>query len=400
MIKSWGIDKMSKYKEPLDIYDPSSNEDGFEIYDNTMSILSVIMFKMQLDYKKGLIKKNKDFETYFKKYYKLLQVGIDSDYMQLPIDWCIGRGNNCTGREDVGPKVGASSIEQRQEEHFCELLTVLDTKDRVNRFLALAKNSKKINSVANSVLTKFNTEHKYVEPTEYQEPSRNMNYISSSTSEVYEDLENTFGKFKCCATKTSLTLGDQKSTTIRKKNNSQNRVAFLGANTSISVVGLENNKRGNFVDFLIMLDNPMLLSKFDSNITDVISYFEGEDYISLLNSTYETLENLSASNYIKLFKLLEPIADYYHYTLKSDVYKKSGKELRDIYVTDFWNLYSISIGRTSMFKQEPDYLIAISGVSPIQREDATIAKAYYSLCKSFRDDTVERVEYYDGVSVG
>lgn len=386
--------------ESLDIYDPYSNNDTYEIFDDTVSILSIILFKMKEDYKKGLIVTNGDFEKSFLKYYKVLQKGTDSDYIHLPHDWLMGRGNNCTGKEDVGPLVGASSIEERQEKHFCELMTVLNTEDRLKRFLALAKNSKKINPIAQRVLTKFNSEHKYVTADEYKEPVRNMENISEDTKNFFNDLENTFGKFQCCATKSTLTLGNSSETTIKRKNNGQNKVAFLGGNVGISVVGYESNKRGNFVDFITTLSNPMLLGKFESNIPALISYFEGDEYIGLLSSNYEALQNLTSSNYIKLFDLLKPIADYYGYSLNKDVYKKSGEELRDIFLNDMWNLYSIAIGKTSLFKKEPEFMVTMSGVSPYNASDATLAKSYYNLCKVFRDETIERIEYYDGVSVG
>lgn len=398
-----------------------------DIYDNTVSVLNVIFFKIQMDYANGRIKTDEEFEKAFVKYYNLLDTGNNSDFMELPPDWAAGIGNNCTGREDVAGAMtstafagagngglgayGASGYSGSSgesiigfmasgEERVCELLTTLDTDDRVERFNALSKNSGKVNGIAGKVLGSFSKDHKYVRVGEYVAPVRDDNYMTDERKAIYNKIENTFGKFNCCARKSSLTVGDFKPSRWRTSGSGQNRVAYIASNTAISVKGYESNMRSSFIDFMCTLGtNEDKLGEFEGIENELISYFEGEDLAELLRVNYAGMENLNFNEYRKFDKLLKPIADHYGYKLK-DRYGKKGKELRTEFLTDLWNLYSLIVGKMSRFKTVDDYMTCISGVSPFDATDATMAKCYFNLCREYKNDTIERVEYYDSVSVG
>lgn len=383
------------------------------VYDNTVSVLTVIFLKLSSDYRNGKIKSDDEFERAFLKYYSTLAEG-DSDFMELPADWAYGIGNNCTGREDVAASLGLTSVARPSrsagnsmtnyvdatEERICELLTTLDTDDRVVRFNSLAKNSKRINTVANKVLSEFSTKHKYVTYGEYVAPVRDDKFMTEERKKIYQKIEDTFGEFHCCASRSSLNVGDMKPSKWTTKGSGQNRVAYMGNNVSISVMGYESHMRSSFVDFICTLgSDESKLSSFDGEENELISYFEGEEMAELLRVNYDALENISASDYMKFDKLLKPIADHYGYKLK-DRYGKKGDELRREFVTDMWNLYSLAVGKMSKFKGVEDYMVCISKVSPYDASSATLAKCYYNLCKEYRNDTIERVEYYDSVAVG
>lgn len=389
----------------------------FEIYDNTVSVLNVLFLKLSSDYSKGLIKNAKEFDDAFMKYYQILRKD-SSDFIALPDDWAAGVGNNCTGREDVSSSLivddgNTSSDEGRitntmssgsdmfgsNEEHIYELLTTLDTEERLNRFMALSKNSSKINSVAHSVLTNFTTNHKYVTVNEYQVPERKTEYMTSERQAIYDSIEKTFGKFACYASKSTLTAGNQKMSKLRKEGAS-NRVAYMSDNTAISVKGYENGKRSTFIDFICTVGpDDTKLGRYEGIENELISFFEGEDLAELLKSDYDSLNRLKPAEYMRLDCLIKPIAEHYHYNLH-DRHLKSGEDLRKEFVTDMWNLYSLAIGRKSLFKGVEDYMVSMSKVSPTDPTSATLAKCYFHLCKEFKNDTIERVEYYDAVSVG
>lgn len=387
---------------------------NFNIYDNTVSVLNVIFFKLQMDYANNKISTDEDFEKAFIKYYNLLAVG-KGDYMELPSDWAAGVGNNCTGKLDVSDyveannTVSASGRDSKEsmigflssgEEKVCELLTTLDTDDRVDRFNALSKNSGKINGIAGKVLGSFSKNHKYVRFGEYVAPVRDDTYMTEERKAIYDKVESTFGKFNCCARKSSLTLGDLKPSKWKTSGSGQNRVAYLASNASISIKGYESNMRASFVDFMCTLGTDEdKLGEFEGIEHELISYFEGEDLADLLRVNYEGLENLTSNDYRKFDSLLKPIADHYGYKLK-DRYGKKGRELRTEFLTDMWSLYSLIVGKMSRFKTVDDYMTCISGVSPFDSTEATMAKCYFNLCKEYKNDTIERVEYYDAVSVG
>lgn len=392
----------------------------FEIYDNTVSVLNVLFLKLSSDYQKGLIKTAEEFDNAFMKYYRILRKD-SSDFIALPDDWAAGVGNNCTGREDVYSSLLAdvgsenesnegriineissssdSDMFGANEEHFYELLTTLDTEERLNRFMALSKNSAKINPIAHSVLTSFTTNHKYVTLSEYQAPERKTEFMTSDRQAIYDSIEKTFGKFACYSSKSTLTVGNQKMSKL-KKEGASNRVAYMSDNTAITIKGYENGRRASFLDFICTVgSDDTKLGKYEGIEHELISFFEGEDLAELLKADFDSLNRLKPAEYVRLDCLIKPIADYYHYNLH-DRHLKSGEELRKEFVTDMWNLYSLSIGRKSLFKGVEDYMVSMSKVSPTEPSSATLAKCYFNLCKEFKNDTIERVEYYDAVSVG
>jgi len=384
---------------------------NFSVYDNTVSVLTVIFLKLSSDYSSGKIKSEDEFEQAFLKYYSAMSEN-DSDFIELPADWAYGIGNNCTGREDVAASLGIGNNKTMgdrrigfmntdvTEEKVCELLTTLDTDDRVNRFNSLSKNSKRINPIADKVLSEFSKKHKYVTHGEYVAPVRDSKYMTDERKAIYKKIEDVFGEFHCCASRSSMSVGDMKPSKWKTKGSGAGRVAFIGDNVSISVKGYESNMRSSFVDFICTLGaDENKLASFEGDEHELISYFEGEDIADLLRVNYESLENISASDYQKFDKLLKPIAEHYGYSLK-DRYGKSGDELRKEFVTDMWNLYSLAVGKMSKFKGVQDYMVCISKVSPYDASSATLAKCYFNLCLEYRKDTIEKVEYYDSVAVG
>lgn len=390
----------------------------FEIYDNTVSVLTVLFLKMRSDIEKGEIKTAEDFDNAFMKYYKILRMD-SSEFIALPDDWAYGLGDNCTGTDrnevyssllfdgedgetvegHIENTVASGNMFGGNEERYCELLTILDTEDRLNRFMALSKNSAKLNPIANSVLSTFTANHKYVTLNEYQPIVRKTEFMTSDREAIYDSIEKTFGKFACYASKSTLTVGDYKPSTMSKKGSSS-RVAYISDNTSISIKGYENGKRSTFIDFMNTIGtDDTKLGKYEGIENELISYFEGEDLAELLKSDFESLDRLKASEYLRLDSLIKPIAEHYHYRLH-DRFSKSGEVLRKEFVTDMWNLYSLAIGKKSLFKGVEDFMVSMSKVSPYNPSDATLAKCYFNLCKEFKNDTIERIEYYDNVFVG
>jgi hypothetical protein len=223
--------------------------------------------------------------------------------------------------------------------------------------------------------------------------------MTTERQSIYDSIEKTFGKFACCASKSTLTVGDAKPSKI-KRQGASNRVAYMSNNVAISVKGYENGKRSTFIDFMCTLgSDEAKLAKYDGIENELISYFEGEDIADLLKSDYSSLNRFQISDFRRLDLLLKPIAEHYGYKLH-DRYMKSGEELREEFVTDLWNLYSIAVGKMSKFKTVDEYMICIAKVSPYDADKATLGKCYFNLCKEYKNDTIDRVEYYDSVSIG
>lgn len=398
-----GIDMgRNKVEEVYDVHLTKDNE-TFEIYENTISVLTIVYLKLKSDIQKGIIKTEKDFDRLFSKYYRILSENNASDFIKLPADWSYGIGANCTGRDDVASSLGLDSTPDfgdNSDERVCELLTTLDTDDKLRSFLALSKNSSKINQVAQNVLTSFTQTHHYVTLDEYVAPVRNQNFMTAERESIYQDIENTFGKFACYASKSTMSYGDNKKSKINKKGVGSNRIAYISDNAQISIKGYENRKRSTFLDFICILDeSDTRLGKYDGMENELISFFEGEELADKLLVNYESLERVSNNDIREFDKLLEPIAKHYGYKLK-DRYEKHGVTLRDEFVTDMFNLYSLATGNLSKFKTVDDYMVSMSRVSPFDAQEATVAKCYYNLCKEFRNDTIDRVEYYKGVVIG